>query len=349
MEASLTRFSSLTRRRVLRDMASALPAAMVGWSSGIPRAFAQDSFSASIQRGHWRELGDLAVEAARLGYATPRFSATLSAQDPNDYGQVMRATVDLIETIDFNPRPPAAAAAPDETERLSRKSHALLRRVHQLERSPPTDREGSSSLATVPSWPTFESIKDDYDKLFATCTVREKNRSDVNWNVSKLTDKRYQERWLAAAQEVCCPWYFVGLIHCMEASFDFSAHLHNGDPLSEKTVQVPKGRPAPWNPPSDWVSSAKDALTYDGFANVQDWTVAHTLYRLRVLQWFSQPPERHQHAVPLEFLEPLFQGQVRRRRRVGRQRGFQTVRRRRDPESARRQRRGDPAAGVTVR
>ncbi len=134
MEASLTRFSSLTRRRVLRDMASALPAAMVGWSSGIPRAFAQDSFSASIQRGHWRELGDLAVEAARLGYATPRFSATLSAQDPNDYGQVMRATVDLIETIDFNPRPPAAAAAPDETERLSRKSHALLRRVHQLER-----------------------------------------------------------------------------------------------------------------------------------------------------------------------------------------------------------------------
>ncbi len=138
----------------------------------------------------------------------------------------------------------------------------------------------------MPSWPTFESIKDDYDKLFATCTVREKNRSDVNWNVSKLTDKRYQERWLAAAQEVCCPWYFVGLIHCMEASFDFSAHLHNGDPLSEKTVQVPKGRPAPWNPPSDWVSSAKDALTYDGFANVQDWTVAHTLYRLESYNGF---------------------------------------------------------------
>lgn len=138
----------------------------------------------------------------------------------------------------------------------------------------------------MPSWPTFESIKDDYDKLFATCTVREKNRSDVNWNVSKLTDKRYQERWLAAAQEVCCPWYFVGLIHCMEASFDFSAHLHNGDPLSEKTVQVPKGRPAPWNPPSDWVSSAKDALTYDGFANVQDWTVAHTLYRLKSYNGF---------------------------------------------------------------
>jgi len=286
MEASLTRFSSLTRRRVLRDMASALPAAMAGGWGGIPSASAQDSVSASIQRGHWRELGDLAVEAARLGYATPRFSATLSAQDPNDYGQVMRATVDLIETIDFNPRPPAAAAAPDDTERLSRKSHALLRRVHQLERSPPTDREGSSSLATVPSRPTFESIKDDYDKLFATCTVREKNRSDVNWNVSKLTDKRYQERWLAAAQEVCCPWYFVGLIHCMEASFDFSAHLHNGDPLSEKTVQVPKGRPAPWNPPSDWVSSAKDALTYDGFANVQDWTVAHTLYRLESYNGF---------------------------------------------------------------
>ena len=181
--------------------------------------------------------------------------------------------------------------------------------------------------------------------VFNTCTVREKNRSDVNWNVSKLTDKRYQERWLAAAQEVCCPWYFVGLIHCMEASFDFGAHLHNGDPLSEKTVQVPKGRPAPWNPPSDWVSSAKDALTYDGFANVEDWTVSHTLYRLESYNGFRS---RHQHAIPLEFLKPLFQGQIRRRRRVGRQRGFQAMRRRGDPESARRQRRGHAAVGVTI-
>ena len=31
-----------------------------------------------------------------------------------------------------------------------------------------------------------------------------------------------------------------------------AARRINGDPLRFRTVQVPKGRPTTWNPPSDW-------------------------------------------------------------------------------------------------
>jgi lysozyme family protein len=65
----------------------------------------------------------------------------------------------------------------------------------------------------------------------------------------------------------------------MEASFSFTGHLHNGDPLSSRTIQVPKGRPKVWNPPSDWSSSALDALEQEGFLHQADWTLARVLYR----------------------------------------------------------------------
>lgn len=264
------------RRQVLQGALGGIAAAALP----LPAVFGVSSAEAQTpppNASFWRELGDLAGEADRLGYATPRFSATVSAADANDFGQVMRSTVDLIEQVEYSQ--PAASAQPIEVERLDRRMHALLRRVTQAERSPPTDREGDNSLKTVLSRPTFESLKGEYEKLFKDCTVRDKNRSELAWYVTKLSDKRYQDKWVAAAQAVCAPWYFIAIIHAMEASFDFQAHLHNGDPLSEKTVQVPKNRPPKWNPPTDWVSSATDALTYDGFADQQDWSLARILYR----------------------------------------------------------------------
>jgi lysozyme family protein len=44
-------------------------------------------------------------------------------------------------------------------------------------------------------------------------------------------------------EDLGIPWGFVAVIHNMEASLDFTKHLHNGDPLTSKTVQVPVARP----------------------------------------------------------------------------------------------------------
>ena len=61
-----------------------------------------------------------------------------------------------------------------------------------------------------------------------------------------------------------CPWWVVGCIHMMEAGGKknpFAGHLHNGDPLTDKTVNVPKGRPL-GNPPFSWEASAVDAIQF---------------------------------------------------------------------------------------
>ena len=57
------------------------------------------------------------------------------------------------------------------------------------------------------------------------------------------------------------PWFFLGVIHAMESRFNFERHLHNGDPLSARTVRVPKGFPKAGNPPFTWeVSAEEDAM-----------------------------------------------------------------------------------------
>lgn len=67
----------------------------------------------------------------------------------------------------------------------------------------------------------------------------------------------------------------------------FTGHLHNGDPLSARTVQVPPGRPQVWNPPNDWNSSAVDAITGAGHAGQSDWSLARTLYRFEAYNGFG--------------------------------------------------------------
>jgi lysozyme family protein len=64
-----------------------------------------------------------------------------------------------------------------------------------------------------------------------------------------------------------------------ESSMDFNDHLHNGDPLTSRTRQVPAGRPkaAPKNGRAyTFEESAIDALEYDGLTKVTDWSIGNT-------------------------------------------------------------------------
>lgn len=56
------------------------------------------------------------------------------------------------------------------------------------------------------------------------------------------------------------PWHIVACIHFREASLNFKTHLHNGDWLKERTVNIPRGRPLTGFPPFSWQESALDAL-----------------------------------------------------------------------------------------
>lgn len=91
---------------------------------------------------------------------------------------------------------------------------------------------------------------------------------------------RYQE--VAAAVNAAMPWWFVGIIHSLEASGSFQKHLHNGDSLKARTINVPKGRPVNGNPPFTWFASAYDALTMPGkrYHKESDWSIPKILWRL---------------------------------------------------------------------
>jgi lysozyme family protein len=125
--------------------------------------------------------------------------------------------------------------------------------------------------------PTFPQLKAQYEALWAGCQIRPEHSQGVAWYRTKLLQNKPRYDQVNAATGA--PWWFVGIVHALEASFSFQGHLHNGDPLTARTVNVPAGRPPRWNPPNDWLSSAVDAITFEGFAGQTDWTLARTLYR----------------------------------------------------------------------
>ena len=125
----------------------------------------------------------------------------------------------------------------------------------------------------------YASLKSEYGRKFRTLTVRPQFSETANWHLDMMRKSR--ERYERVEKVTGVPWHFIAATHALEASFNFRAHLHNGDfPLTARTRQVPAGRPSQWLPPSDWESSAKDALRLLGFTGQTDWSLERTLYRL---------------------------------------------------------------------
>lgn len=132
----------------------------------------------------------------------------------------------------------------------------------------------------------FATLKGEYARQFASAKVRGEFAEYVGWHARLAVESR--DRYDIVAQETNVPWFFIAAIHTLEASCNFRAHLHNGDfPLTRRTRQVPAGRPLVWLPPSDWASSARDALRLLGFAGQSDWSLERTLYRMEAYNGFG--------------------------------------------------------------
>lgn len=79
---------------------------------------------------------------------------------------------------------------------------------------------------------------------------------------------RDKSRYQTISDATGVPSVVVFVLHYRESSNSFTRHLHNGDPLSGRTVQVPAGRPVKGNPPFSFEESAIDALVYDSLDRV---------------------------------------------------------------------------------
>ncbi len=122
------------------------------------------------------------------------------------------------------------------------------------------------------------ALRNEYQALYDSCVIGKGHAAEIAATVKKV--KQNRKRYEAVGKPLGIPWYVVGLIHAMEGSLSFTTHLHNGDPLTARTVHVPTGRPTTGNPPFTWEQSARDALGYEGFGSWHDWSVPGVLYKL---------------------------------------------------------------------
>lgn len=162
--------------------------------------------------------------------------------------------------------------------------------------APAATDSADEAQATVPSTPDaplpaisgstgFADIAAEYRTCFDRLEVRPERRADVERQVGRLLAAG--ERHRAASRELGIPWPFLAIVHMLEAGLDFEAHLHNGDPLTARTVHVPAGRPAAGLPPFTWEASARDAMAMKGYVGQDDWSVARMLYRWEAYNGFG--------------------------------------------------------------
>ena len=118
---------------------------------------------------------------------------------------------------------------------------------------------------------TLRSLKSGYQLLFDSCLISTNRAQAVNAAVAKIRANR--ERYEAVGSALGVPWYVVGLIHTMESGGNFSAHLHNGDPLTARTTHVPAGRPKAGTPPFSGRRAPPTRSRYSASGRWKDWSV----------------------------------------------------------------------------
>jgi lysozyme family protein len=123
-----------------------------------------------------------------------------------------------------------------------------------------------------------DKLRAEYQRLFDTCQPR----ADKVGEVQRLLDQflAKSERYKNVSGPLNMPWQVIAVIHNMESSQNFDRHLHNGDPLTARTVHVPAGRPADGMPPFTWEQSAADALRQRKLDRWEDWGISGILYQL---------------------------------------------------------------------
>jgi lysozyme family protein len=145
---------------------------------------------------------------------------------------------------------------------------------------------GGAGLPPIETRVNFTALRSELDAWFNATIVRDECKDKVEWNTKQLLEhqSRYRDVGLRLNR---VPWTMVGVIHGMECGFNFTCHLHNGDPLTNRTKHVPAGQPQTGTPPYSWENSAIDALTREGLNTVTDWSIPHMLYLLEKFNGFG--------------------------------------------------------------
>jgi lysozyme family protein len=122
------------------------------------------------------------------------------------------------------------------------------------------------------------SLRTTYQRLFDLARILPQHAKAVElWCDKVLAQKA---RYEAIGTPLGVPWFFIAAVHMRESNLNFKTHLHNGDPLTARTVRVPAGRPKAGDPPFTFEASAEDALRLKKLHQRKDWSLPALLYTL---------------------------------------------------------------------
>lgn len=126
--------------------------------------------------------------------------------------------------------------------------------------------------------PAFDQVAGDTIAKFLTMEI---GRIDPAIEQALRRILAGQSRYESVANKLPNPpWFVIAILHQLESDGDFGTHLHNGDPLSARTVNEPAGRPRVGEPPFTWEESAWDAIRYDRLDQWSDWSIPGIAYQL---------------------------------------------------------------------
>lgn len=131
----------------------------------------------------------------------------------------------------------------------------------------------------------LENLKTEYTQLFDGCEMV----PAVTYQIELIVDRIIsgKDSYKIVQEFTGVPWYFIGIIHSLECNCNFKLHLHNGDPITAKTIHAPVGYPRKWNRGMSWIDSARDALRLKNLHKWSDWSVPGMLFQLERYNGFG--------------------------------------------------------------
>ena len=101
-----------------------------------------------------------------------------------------------------------------------------------------------------------------HSERYILAKIKPEKMAEVEAAAKRISQNKPRYEAVSLTLATGMPWWFVAIVHFMEGGGKFTKHLHNGDPLTARTVNVPKGRPVLGKAPFSWEESAIDAIQY---------------------------------------------------------------------------------------
>ncbi len=130
---------------------------------------------------------------------------------------------------------------------------------------------------------SFESIAREYATLFDSMEIT--RGSVVASQVKRIMD--FIDAYKEVEAKTGVPWVVIGIMDLRESGGGACRHLHNGDSLRKRTVNVPSNRPKPGTGPFTFLDSACDAVQIKGLHKITEWTIERMAYEFERYNGFG--------------------------------------------------------------